>query len=259
MSAFEDGITDALARFDEAPLDLIAARALQQRVDRKYLLSQRLLEPLLADLVADYRVARAGDVLAARYETVYFDTSDRRLFDDHRRGRFPRYKVRLRHHCDRQLTFLEVKRRGGCTSKARLELPFSGGAANMSAAATELSDGAPGFIDAHCPIGAHRLMSCVRVTFTRLTLVGDAFNERVTFDWNIAFGDEHRSERLPGLVVAEVKQARFANAGPVVHVLRRLHIREETLSKYCLATVRLAPVRANAFKPALRAVERVIA
>jgi VTC domain-containing protein len=250
---------EVLTLFGDASPELIAARALQQRIDRKYLLSQRLLEPVLAGLVADYRVARAGDVLAAHYETVYFDTSDRRLFDDHRRGRFPRYKVRLRHHCDRRLTFLEVKRRGGCTSKARLELPFSGGAANMRAAATELSDSARGFIDYHCPIGADRLVPRVWVTFTRLTLVGGAFNERVTFDWNIEFGDEYRSERFPGLVVGEVKQARFAHAGPVVHVLRRLRISEETLSKYCLATVRLAPVRGNTFKPALRAVERVIA
>jgi hypothetical protein len=249
----------ALARFDEASLELIAARALQRRIDRKYLLSQRLLEPVLAGLVADYRVARAGDVLTARYETVYFDTVHRRLFDDHRRGRFPRYKVRLRHHCDRRRTFLEVKRRGGCTTKMRLELPFTGGRPDLQLSASELNDAARRFVDAHCPIGADRLVPCVWVTFTRLTLVGKTLDERATFDWNIAFGDQSRSEQLPALVVAEVKQARFANAGPVAHALRRLHIREETLSKYCLATVRLAPVRANAFKPALRAVERVIA
>ena len=255
----DDDFADVLSRFAEAPLDLIAKRALQQRIDRKYLLSQRRLETVLAGLAEHYRVARAGDVLAARYDTVYFDTVDRRLFDDHRRGRFPRYKVRLRHHRDRRLTFLEVKRKGGWTSKARFELPFRDGAANPRAGSTELSDAARRFIDEHCPIGANRLVPRIWITFRRLTVVGDAVNERVTFDWNIEIGDEHRSERLPGLVVAEVKQARFANAGPVVHALRRLHIREETLSKYCLATVRLAPVRTNAFKPALRAVERVIA
>ena len=258
-SSADDTVADALSRFAEAPLDLIAARALQQRIDRKYLLSQRRLETVLAGLAADYRVARAGEVLAARYETIYFDTVDRRLFDDHRRGRFPRYKVRLRHHCDRRQTFLEVKRRGGCTTKTRLELPFSGAGRDLDVSASDLDNAARRFIDAHCPIGAQRLVPCVWVTFTRLTLVGVTANERATFDWNIAFGDHSRSERLPELVIAEVKQARFANAGPVVHALRRLHIREETLSKYCLATVRLAPVRANAFKPALRAVERVIA
>jgi len=89
---------DVLTPFGDASPDLIAARALQQRIDRKYLLSQRQLETVLAGLAADYRVARAGAVLAARYETIYFDTIDRRLFDDHRRGRLPRYKVRLRDH-----------------------------------------------------------------------------------------------------------------------------------------------------------------
>lgn len=150
-----------------------------------------------------------------------------------------------------------MKRRGGCTTKTRLELPFTGACRDF--AASDLDDAARRFIDTYCPIGADRLTPCVWVTFTRLTLVGETLNERATFDWNIAFGDHSRSEQLPKLVIAEVKQVRFANAGPVVHALRRLHIREETLSKYCLATVRLAPVRANAFKPALRAVERVIA
>ena len=248
-----------MARFDEAPPELIDSRGLQQRIDRKYLLAQRQLETVLAGLAADYCVARAGHVLAARYETIYFDTADRRLFDDHRRGRFPRYKVRLRHHCDRRQTFLEVKRRGGCTTKTRLELPFTGAGRDLDMSASDLDEAARRFIDEHCPIGADRLAPCLWVTFTRLTLVGQTLNERATFDWNIAFGDHSRSEQLPKLVIAEVKQARFANAGPVVHALRRLHIREETLSKYCLATVRLAPVRANAFKPALRAVERVIA
>jgi hypothetical protein len=34
------------------------------------------------------------------------------------------------------------------------------------------------------------------------------------------------------------------------------NVRERALSKYCLPTARLAPVRVNAFTPAFRAVER---
>jgi hypothetical protein len=260
MSVFEDGITDALARFAEAPPELIEARALQQRVDRKYLLPKRMLAPVLESLAADYLVARARDVLVARYETVYFDTPERRLFEDHRRGRRPRYKIRLRHHCDRRLTFVEVKQKGGWTSKMRLELPFSGGQTPAtSLTTTELSADARRFIDEHCPIGAAGLVPRIWVTFSRVTLVGEAINERATFDWNIEYGDGEKYERIPELVVGEVKQARYANGGPAVRALRRLHIREQTLSKYCLATVRLASVRANAFNPCLRMVERMTA
>jgi hypothetical protein len=256
-------IATALERFDEAPPDLIVARSLQQRVDRKYILPKRLLGNLLECLTADYHVVRARDVLIARYETVYFDTVDRQLFDDHRRGRVPRYKVRLRQHCDRRLTFLEVKRKSTHTGKVRLEIPFSGMATEAYATPlewrAELTSAERRFIDEYCPVGAARLVPRIWVRFSRLTLVGEAFNERATFDWNIEFGDDERWERLPELVIAEIKQARYDNAGPAIQTLRRHHVREETLSKYCLATVRLAPVRANTFRPSLRAVERVTA
>jgi hypothetical protein len=256
-----DPVGAALMQFADAPPDLIVARSLQQRVDRKYILSRRLLAELLERLTADYRLVRARDVLVARYETVYFDTIDRRLFDDHRRGRWPRYKVRLREHCDRGHTFLEVKCKAARTTKVRLEIPFRGIASQEYSASpqwkTELTIADRRFIDATCPVDAETLVPRIWVRFSRLTLVGEMLNERVTFDWNIEFGDEGRSEQLPGLVVAEIKQARQANSGAAVRALRRLHVREQTLSKYCLATVRLAPVRANTFKPSLRAVERV--
>jgi hypothetical protein len=241
-----------LARFDEASPELLEARALQQRVDRKYLLPKGLMDSLLEDLGTYYRLARAGDALLARYDTLYFDTPDRLLYEDHRRGRRPRYKVRVRHYLDRRLIFLEIKRKdtNGCTRKARLGLPF--GETRFGADACQ-------FIDAHCPVGATRLIPRVSVAFFRLTLVGEQANERVTFDWNIEFRDGQRCQREADLVIVEIKQARYSNISGVFDALRRLHVREQPLSKYCLATVRLARVRANTFRPALRAVERLSA
>ena len=262
-AAIDAHLAPTLMRFHHATADLIAARALQQRVDRKYVFSKRLVEELLAFLSADYRIVRARDVMVAQYETVYFDTVERQLFDDHRRGRLPRYKVRRRQHCDRELAFVEVKRKGTHTNKARLEIPFCGRTRDAYATPfawnAEMTRAESGFLDRYCPIAAARLLPRIWLRFSRLTLVGHAVNERVTLDWNIEQGDDEKWERLPGLVIAEVKQARYANAGPAVRALRRLHIREQPLSKYCLATARLSPVRANVFKPSLRAVERVTA
>ena len=102
----------ALAALREVGAELLAARALLTRVDRSYLLPREALDALLSSLRDDYGVLRAGTRLAARYSTRYFDTSDLRMYDDHRRGRCPRYKVRMRHHLDRKLSFLEVKRKG---------------------------------------------------------------------------------------------------------------------------------------------------
>jgi len=256
----DDSFERVLARFGDASPDLIAARALQRRIDRKYMFPKRLLASALESLSADYRVARAADALVARYETVYFDTPDRQLFDDHRRGRRPRYKVRLRHYCDRQLSFIELKQKGGCTSKMRLELPFAGSVGETTAPAaiwkSPLGADAARFVDQHCPVPAERLRPVIRVTFSRLMLIGDHVNERVTFDWNIAYGDGDAFERLPEIVVAEVKQAGSADDGVAIQTFSRLDMREQTLSKYCLATMRLTSMRAHKVKPCLQVGDR---
>lgn len=245
-----DAVLNVLARFADAPAEILADRALQRRVDRKYLLPVQQLGPLLTRLQADYCVLRSGRKPLAQYESIYFDTPERQFYDDHRRGRQPRYKVRIRHHLDRQLTFLEIKRKekSGYTTKFRLQLPF---------AESQLGAEARSFIEEYSPICGARLVPCVTIAFFRITLVGASVNERLTFDWDVAFHDEHRREGLPGVVIAEIKQRQYSNASTAIDALRALHVRSQDVSKYCLATSRLAPVRVNRFRPALRAVERL--
>jgi hypothetical protein len=240
----------ALAALREVGAELLAARALLTRVDRKYLLPREALDALLFSVRDDYGVLRAGTRLAARYSTRYFDTADLRMYDDHRRGRCPRYKVRMRHHLDRKLSFLEVKRKGTNqqTTKAILTRPFG---------AAELDLEGRRFIEQHCPIAADSLVSGVSIDFLRATLVGEIVNERVTIDWGFDFHHLGAGERLGHAVILEVKQARYSNHTPAIRALRALRIREQSISKYCIATAAVATVRSNTFKSALRAVERL--
>ena len=240
----------ALAALREVGAELLAARALLTRVDRKYLLPREALDALLSSLRGDYGVLRAGTRLAARYSTRYFDTSDLRMYDDHRRGRCPRYKVRMRHHLDRKLSFLEVKRKGANqqTTKAILSRPFG---------AAELDPEGRRFIDEYCPIAADGLVSGVSTDFLRATLVGEIVNERVTIDWDFDVHHVSAAARFARAVLVEVKQARYSNHTPAIRALRALHTREQSISKYCVATATLAGVRSNTFKSALRAVERL--
>jgi hypothetical protein len=240
----------ALAALREVGPELLAARALLTRVDRKYLLPREALDALLVGLRDDYGVLRAGTRLAARYSTRYFDTADLRMYDDHRRGRCPRYKVRLRHHLDRQLSFLEVKRKGTNqhTAKAIVSRPFG---------VAELDPEGRRFIDEHCPIAADGLVPGVSIDFLRATLVGETVNERVTIDWDFDFRHVSAAARLAHAVIVEVKQARYSNHTPAIRALRAIHVREQSISKYCIATATLAAVRSNTFKSALRAVERL--
>lgn len=240
----------ALAALREVGAELLAARALLTRVDRKYLLPREALDALLFSVRDDYGVLHAGTRLAARYSTRYFDTSDLRMYDDHRRGRCPRYKVRMRHHIDRKLSFLEVKRKSTNqkTTKVILSRPFG---------AAELDPEGRLFIDRHSPITAASLVSGVSIDFLRATLVGELVNERVTIDWDFDFHHGSAQARLAHAVIVEVKQAKYSNHTPAIRALRALRIREQSISKYCVATAAVAAVRSNTFKPALRAMERL--
>jgi hypothetical protein len=241
---------EVLRSFGIASPALVEARSLQQRFDRKYLIAAHDIAGVLAHLQPSHCVLRAGDQIWARYRSVYFDTPDRELYHAHRRDRRPRFKVRLRHHDDRRLSFLEVKRKDntGRTAKYRLALPFG----HDDLGARERT-----FIDAHAPLAGQCLLPRVALSFQRLTLVGRALDERVTFDKGLTVAAGTSVAELGRVVIAEVKQAHFVNHTGAVDGFRREHVREMALSKYCLATALVAPVPANVFKPALRAIERL--
>ena len=244
-------IDRALLAFQPASAALSHTRSLQQRIDRKYLLPRNLIEPLLGLLVADYAVVQSAGRLVAAYDTLYFDTSDLRTYEDHRRGRRPRFKVRVRHHLDRRLSFLEIKRKEGVRTN-KVHLPRVFGDTALDAAAVR-------FIDAHCPLGAANLMPRLSIAYRRITLVGSLANERITLDFGIELHSGGRRKALVGVAIVETKQERWSNQSFAARALRALHVRERTLSKYCVGVAMTAPVRTNAFKLTLRDMERLSA
>jgi hypothetical protein len=248
--AVDDRVITALAGFRTASAELSDRWLLQRRIDRKFVFSSALLEPLLSALAPHFSVLRAGIAPIATYQTVYFDTAGRQLYEDHRRGRLPRHKVRLRHHLERRLSFLEVKRKtaDGRTTKARLERPLGDEPSDTTAAAFLLQSSRV------APAALHAQLS---MTFKRITLVGDHVDERVTVDSELEMWTDVARRPLPGVAIAEVKQARYANDTPSVRGLRALHMRERGFSKYCLGTAMLAPVRSQGFSESLRLLERL--
>jgi hypothetical protein len=145
---------------------------------------------------------------------------------------------------------VEIKRKDNSGRTVKLRLPVAYGHTQLECRERQ-------FIAAHVPIDADRLVPSIAISFLRLTLVGGLINERVTLDRRIVFSAGSHTVQVSRVVVAEVKQSRHANHVGAVCALRDLHARAEPVSKYCLGTSLLAPVRANVFKPALRAIERL--
>ena len=249
---YREALRDVLSHFRPACAGILARRALLRRIDTKFLVPATAIETLLDQLTDSYGVLRARQEAVARYESLYFDTQELACFHDHRRGRRPRQKIRVRHYPDRQVSFLEVKTKKNdlLTIKHRLERPFGD---------SSLDRDAHEFLSAHCRLSPGSLRRQAWTNFHRLTLIGLHTNERVTIDLDLQLVRQDIDRTLNKLVIAEVKQSLFCARTPVMRALRGLGLRPASASKYCTA-IALASrerIRTNRLLPSLRAVERM--
>ncbi len=244
-------VARALGGFGHADANLVKARALLKRTDSKFLMPEADIAPVLSRLSGDYAVLLANQSPIASYRTLYFDTEDYRCFHDHRRGRRPRFKVRIRHYEDRRLSFLEVKSKGSnnVTSKARKPRSFGYDA---------LSDEDREFLSTHTPVRGSDLRPTLWTNFSRLTLLSLHGPERVTIDMNLEFISGAKEVHMAGVAIVEVKQASYCLRTAVMNELKKRHIRPASASKYCAALhATRNPQPNNRLRPSFRAMERL--
>ncbi len=235
--------------FSEVPLRTLEQRALLRRVDTKFILGTGALSRVLSSLADHYGILQASGKPIAQYRTLYFDTHEFLCLQEHHRGRRPRHKIRIRHYPDRQVSFLEVKRKTnrGITVKERSPIAFR---------EESLSEENRSFVDAHSPIASDTLVPGLRTAFGRITLVGLQTPERATFDLQLQFEGNEGTAEIPGAVIAEVKQPRYMPRSPVMLALRQEGFRPTRVSKYCTAATLLVPeIRLQRFRPILRSLE----
>ena len=238
--------------FTPASPELLAERALLKRVDTKFICHRKHLPELCAPLQQDYNAAVSGTTTHAPYRTIYLDTDGRKCLTDHHRGKRPRFKVRIRHHLAREMTFLEVKesRRKGKTAKDRIHLPFS----TEDVSPEQLTES----LAAHPDIPAAELRPRMWVEFSRTTLVGIDVEERITIDTDLVFRDQNGEKSLSDLAILEVKQNRRNHHSPSMKALRPRQYVELSLSKYITGAQFLWPeIRLNRYKPNVREIQRV--
>ena len=241
-----------LGRFAPISLAQMDGVALQDRTDTKYVFHARLLRPALAALAEQYRILEIEDVRLHRYHTLYFDTADWALYHRHHAGTRNRYKVRSRRYVDTDLSCLEVKlkTKADRTIKSRLR---------TAGLISRLTPEASAFVRAHLPPGTHDLLPRLWNGFSRITLVSNVRPERLTLDLSLRFRSEQRTVALPGVVIAEVKQARHAHTSDFMRLMRAHHLRSVGFSKYCIGVSLLYPdVKHNNFKAHHRLLARLM-
>lgn len=246
----EPVIAAALHWFEPITLEKIAAVALQDRHDTKYVLTRPQLVEALAAVGDAYTVLEVAGRRVSRYRTQYFDTAAFDLYLAHHNGNPRRYKVRSRTYVETAKSFVEVKYKGKRWRTLKTRAAAEGRTLAAGAAAA--------LVARHPRLAGLDLRPAVLSSFSRITLASRHRPERVTIDVNLSYAAEGRQMALPGVVIAEVKQSGLGRTSAFGDVLRRLGVRPRGFSKYCVGVALLyAGIKRNRFKRQLRLVEEM--
>lgn len=219
---------------------------LQNRTDTKFVFNAKLLPQILTEIAPFYSVLEINNKRTNSYKTLYFDTKELKSYIQHHNGKANRIKVRFRKYVESELNFLEVKFKNNKqrTIKARTK---------TAGIETALSEFSKAFIqkNSYSFFGNDEIIPVLWNNFTRITLVHKTANERLTIDLNLGFKtfSENSEENIPYLTIAEVKQEKASSNSDFIKSIRKHHIRESSMSKYCVGSALLNKgLKQNNFK-----------
>ncbi|HCS38081.1 MAG TPA: transporter [Anaerolineaceae bacterium] len=244
-------LAGSIEQFEPISLAEMVAVALLNRVDQKFLISRDQLISILQSVQGDYRVLTINNKSLNAYRTLYFDTSDYKLYKLHVNQSAERYKVRLREYLNGHESYLEVKHktRKDRTIKDRIS---ANGLTDYLRADTVK------WIKKYYPFDARELEPKIWNTFTRLTLVNRLNPERITIDTNLFFSTNEKYVNLAGLVVVEVKTDSKFKTSPFLAEMERRRIHPQGFSKYCIGISMLCDnVKRNELKEKILKVEKI--
>jgi hypothetical protein len=224
---------------------------LMDRTDTKFTFRLSQLAEVLAEAAPFYRCLEIENERVSRYRTLYYDTSDLMLYNKHHSGALNRYKIRHRTYVESNLGYLEVKFKNnkGRTIKERIK---------QKTADESFSETASKFLSEELPFNPSTLLPVVWINYGRITLVNRESAERVTIDLDLEFKRDSESMKLDNLVIAEVKQDK-RRPSPFLAIMKRMHIREGSISKYCFAIAFTRDdVKKNNFKEKLFSLKHII-
>ena len=214
---------------------------LLSRSDTKFAFSVNILEDLINRLTPFYNVLEIDGKRKHDYKSLYFDTEDRKFYNDHHNQRVNRHKVRYREYVDSGLVFLEIKCKNnkGKTIKKRLQVDKIYD--SLTADHQNYVDKIIGF-----PL---KIKSTQWINFSRITLVHKKAKERLTIDLNLNFHNNQNKGNLNKIIIAEVKQERIKRSSDFIRIAKEMNIYPMRISKYCFSSFNLDnSLKQNRFK-----------
>lgn len=214
---------------------LNAHAELLTRTDRKYIVEADVLATLLTAHAGQLAVLDIDGRREFGYESVYFDTSDLRLYRDAATSRRIRFKVRTRLYRDADVAVLEVKAKDGRgqTIKSRLDYCVED--------RHRLTPAAHGFVDdvARCPGIAATLQPVLTTQYLRATFVDVTPGARYTVDRGLVCTEPCGTQIGLDEVIIETKSD--GATSPIDRWLWKHGVRPVRISKYCTALAAMRP------------------
>ena len=204
---------------------------LMNRSDTKFTFSVQKLPILLEKLVPFYDVLEINGKRLHSYKSLYFDTDDRKFYNDHHNRRVNRHKIRFREYEDSGLIFLEVKCKNnkGKTIKKRMKVNKI-----PNALSNDHQRYVTNIMGYSLPVSSKQW-----INFNRVTLVHKKQKERLTIDVNLNYSDGITNGDLTKVIIAEVKQERMSRSSDFIRIAKDLKIYPMRLSKYCFTTMQI--------------------
>jgi hypothetical protein len=236
---------DPLLGFTPLSLEDLGNAALLDREETKFVLPENRLGSLLPGLEPEYHILEIKGEKSFDYLSVYLDSPDRIFYHQHQSGTRPRWKIRLRTYLNTGISFLEVKQKDNRDQTHKTRQRINPPIYNLSKIHRLLQG-------TSYPGNTTNLTPVLKTYYTRMTLVHNEKQERITLDRQLRFSNHTGSQSLTNLVVVEIKQERFNPRSPFLIRLKQIKVQPTRFSKYCLGSLLLDPtLKHNRFKPIL--------
>ncbi|WP_395053787.1 polyphosphate polymerase domain-containing protein [Flavobacterium sp.] len=199
--------------------------SLQDRIDKKFVLSSEQLRLILPCLKENYSVLDIDGNRVFSYENNYFDTKDFQFYKDHHNSYLHRIKVRSRKYVESDLSFFEIKKKEKVdrTNKFREKVTHL-----MS----EIDNAQKEVIQSYTRKNIDGITLILKNNFKRITLVNHQHTERVTIDLELQFIQDNKTIPLEKVVIIEIKQSKMTQTSPLANFFKSNNIRKNSFSKY---------------------------
>jgi len=244
-------IQKIISDFQPISLKEMDSVRLLNRIDTKYIVSLELLPQILEEIQPNYKSLDIKGERVFSYNSLYFDTPANYMYLAHHNGKLNRYKIRFREYISSKLCFLEIKykSKGSRTIKHRT---------TIEAIETKLSEKSKNYIAKYTPFKDGNLHPMIYTEFSRITLVNNQLNERVTIDLDLKFRKNGLSTETGNIVIVELKRDAAAGQSELIKALGHCGVYPKGFSKYCIGRAIVeTDLKSNNFKERILTINKI--